>query len=220
MIPNPEKYEWCENVAVKQLRMMGRFADKLPQYYSRCIECGNHLLTNEMMDILTHSVSPTALGIRTQPDLFSMTYYETKIPAFRFEVKSWTNPSGNVAVEAIPFGRSKITADRLGDNILYLFVKTVSEIRGEFVEKIDWPNEINISLYHMINGFAKRRWDDNQAKQLEIYLKNIFPMSEVIFSDKPIIKGSCDPWFLIKEKVIKSYSLLDRIDTIKQTKII
>lgn len=206
---DPNDFTWAEDLAIQKLRNMGRIVERLPKYHSKykCFKCGEEImaLSEEMRRILTQSISPTALYIRTVPDLLSI-LLSSKIPVFLFEVKSWTHKTGNIAIEAFPFGISRVLAE-YNINILYLAVKNGEEIRGEFVEKIALPKEITIPI---------TRWSGDDRERLKKYLNRLFPDCSVKDATKQS-GGSGDPYFLVFEKEINKWSLIDEIDTIKQT---
>ena len=194
----PQDYEWAEELAVKKLRSIGRIADNAPTYYTT--------LTSDIQHLLTQTVSPTALYLRTQPDLISI-LPTSKIPVFLFEVKSWKHPTGNLPIEAFPFGVSHILSN-CNINILYLAVKDENEIRGEFVQKIKNPEEIRVPF---------ERWADDERERLKRHINTLFPECKI--SDVPWRGGSGDPYFLIPKTEVEGWSLVENIETIKQLQI-
>lgn len=189
----PRDFAWAEDLAIQKLQKMGRVVDKAPTYHSS--------LNEETQNRLIRTISPTALYIRTLPDLISV-LETSKIPVFLFEVKAWKRK--NLAVEAFPFGISRVLAG-YNINILYLAVKIDGEIRGEFVEKINLPKEIRIP----------ERWNDDERKRFRIYLSGLFPESRI--TEVQWTGGGGDPYFLIPKIEVDNWSLIDEIDTIKQT---
>lgn len=204
---NPEDFSDEEDWAIQKLRSIGRIVERLPKYHSKykCPKCGEEImaLSEEMQVLLKQSISPTGLYIRTVPDLLSI-LSTSKIPVFLFEVKSWRHKSGNIPIEAFPFGISRVLAE-YNVNILYLAVKNEMEIRGKFVEEVALPKEITIPT----------RWSDDDRERLKRYLNRLFPNTLIKDATKPT-GGSGDPYFLIFEKELNTWPLIDEIDTIKQ----